>query len=99
MNVNYTTADGMEKKSRLLISGWWGVARKINYTFELLAALFWCIPAGLQYGLWPFAYFIFLMVLLVHRIFRDESKCLTKYGSGWADYCKIVPYRLIPGVF
>lgn len=82
-----------------MTSGWWGVARKINYTFELVAAFLWSVPAGFQYGVWPFLYFIFLVVLLVHRVYRDESKCRDKYGKDWIEYCKVVPYRLIPYVF
>jgi protein-S-isoprenylcysteine O-methyltransferase Ste14 len=95
----YLTADGKKKESKLLLSGWWGVARKINYTFELLAAFSWSASAGYQYGIWPFVYFIFLLGLLVHRIFRDEDKCKVKYGDGWNKYCSIVKYRLIPYVF
>lgn len=82
-----------------MVSGWWGIARKINYTFELVASLLWSASAGFQYGVWPYLYFIFLVLLLVHRVFRDESKCHVKYGKYWAQYCKIVPYRLIPFVF
>ena len=92
-------ADGTKKESQLLISGWWGIARKINYTFELLAAFCWCAPAGLKFSAWPFLYFLFLLGLLVHRIFRDEDKCKSKYGRGWTEYCKRVPFRLIPYVF
>merc|ERR1712224_929336 len=34
----------METKSgrKLLISGWWGLARKINYTGDWLMGLSWC---------------------------------------------------------
>ena len=35
----------------------------------------------------------------MHRIFRDEEKCRKKYKSYYAEYCKKVPYRLIPGIF
>ncbi|ODN02551.1 7-dehydrocholesterol reductase [Orchesella cincta] len=96
IEVSYKTADGQPRNSKLLISGWWGVARKINYTFELLAAFLWSVEAGFQYGVWPFLYFIFLTVLLIHRVFRDEEKCKTKYGRGWDTYCSKVPYRLLP---
>ncbi|CAL8074258.1 unnamed protein product [Orchesella dallaii] len=98
IEVSYKTADGQQKTSKLLISGWWGVARKINYTFELLAAFLWSVEAGLQYGVWPFLYFLFLTALLIHRVFRDEEKCKTKYGKGWDEYCAKVPYRLVPYV-
>ncbi|OXA58166.1 7-dehydrocholesterol reductase [Folsomia candida] len=99
LKVVYKTADGKQRESKLLLSGWWGVARKINYTFELLAAFLWSVPGGFVFGIWPFLYFAFLLALLVHRIYRDESKCLDKYGRGWNDYCLKVKYRLIPYVF
>lgn len=99
VKVTYTLANGAKKESQLLISGWWGIARKINYTFELAGAFFWCCSAGFQHGIWPFGYFLFLIGLLVHRIFRDEEKCKAKYGKGWDSYCKKVSYRLIPYVF
>lgn len=87
-----------KKPSNLLVSGSWGVARHLNYTFEILAAFFWCLP-GLGYGVWPFLYTIFLTGLLVHRVFRDEAKCADKYGPYWDEYCKMVRYRMIPFVF
>ncbi|KAG7162993.1 7-dehydrocholesterol reductase-like [Homarus americanus] len=97
IEAEYTSASG-PKRSKLLTSGCWGVARHLNYTFELLLALSWCLP-GLGYGFWPFLYVIFLTVLLVHRVFRDEDKCRDKYGASWDKYCREVPYRMIPWVF
>ncbi|KAK4301184.1 hypothetical protein Pmani_026653 [Petrolisthes manimaculis] len=97
VETKYTTNTGV-KRSKLLTSGFWGVARHLNYTFELTLALAWCLP-GLGYGILPFIYFIFLLILLVHRVFRDEEKCSAKYGDAWDKYCKEVPYRMIPGIF
>lgn len=97
IEAEYNTTAG-PKRSKLLTSGFWGVARHLNYTFELLLALTWCLP-GLGYSFWPFLYVIFLTVLLVHRVFRDEEKCRDKYGPTWDKYCREVPYRMIPWVF
>lgn len=66
--------------------------------FELAVAFSWSLP-GVHHGLAPFAYVIFLSVLLVHRTYRDEEKCKAKYGKGWEDYCAVVPYKMIPYVF
>ena len=93
--VKYTNHDGQVKRSKLMLSGFWGLARHMNYVFEILLASSWSLPA-LHYGVVPFAYVIFLIILLVHRTFRDEEKCSAKYGDGWEQYCKIVPYRFIP---
>jgi len=88
-----------EKPSELLISGCWGVSRHLNYVFELMAAFTWCLSASWGNDLWALLYFFFLVVLLVHRVFRDEEKCAAKYGPYWTQYCKLVPYRMIPYVF
>ena len=98
IKAHYLTPDGKEKSSLLLTSGMWGSSRHLNYVFELLLAFSWSLP-GLGLGIGPFFYFIFLTVLLVHRVFRDEEKCSAKYGKYYEQYCQAVPYRLIPGVF
>jgi 7-dehydrocholesterol reductase len=96
--VEYKNHDGKVRKSRLLLSGFWGLARHMNYVFEIMLAFSWSLPA-IHYGISPFFYVIFLIILLVHRTFRDEEKCSNKYGKGWETYCEKVPYRLIPGIF
>jgi len=98
LNVEYTAYNGMKKRSRLLTSGFWGIARHLNYVFEILLALSWSLPS-IHYGVVPFAYVIFLCGLLIHRTFRDEEKCSQKYNKHWDQYCQIVPYRMIPGIF
>ena len=44
-------------------------------------------------------YVIYFAILLIHRERRDESKCMRKYGKDWEEYKKIVPWRIIPGVY
>jgi len=96
--VEYKNHEGKIRKSRLMLSGFWGVARHMNYVFEIMLAFSWSLPA-IHYGMTPFYYVFFLIILLVHRTFRDEEKCSNKYGKGWENYCEKVPYRLIPGIF
>ena len=98
VQVEYTTSDGRKRKSRLMVSGFWGVSRHLNYVFELMLALSWSLPS-LGNGVSPFFYFWFLLILLVHRTFRDEEKCRAKYGEGWDQYCSQVQYRMIPFLF
>ena len=31
--------------------------------------------------------------------FRDDLKCSIKYGDYWKQYCKKVPYKIIPFIF
>ncbi|TPX52167.1 hypothetical protein CcCBS67573_g09925 [Chytriomyces confervae] len=84
--------------SRLLISGWWGIARHVNYTGDWLMALSWCLPTGFGSVL-PYFYAIYFGVLLWHREMRDEHKCKAKYGKDWDRYCQVVKYRFIPGIY
>lgn len=96
--ATYKTEDGMENKNLILLSGYWGVARHIHYIFEILAALFWTLPA-LFTSFLPYFYFFFLTALLLDRAYRQERRCKNKYGVYWAEYCEKVPYKLIPYVF
>ncbi|KAL6096232.1 lbr [Pungitius sinensis] len=82
----------------LLVSGWWGVVRHPNYLGDLLMALAWSLPCGFSHLL-PWYYMIYFVILLVHRDARDMSECRRKYGSAWDEYCRTVPYRIVPGVY
>lgn len=84
--------------SRLMISGWWGLARHVNYLGDWLMAWAWCLPTGFGSPI-PYFYVAYFAVLLVHRERRDEAKCKAKYGEDWDRYTKIVPYRIVPGVY
>jgi len=87
-----------QRGSRLLTSGWWGLARHINYLGDLMMALAWCLPCLFAAPL-PYFYFIYFTILLVHRERRDHHRCLEKYGSDWQLYCEKVPWRIVPGVY
>jgi 7-dehydrocholesterol reductase len=96
--AKYRTADGQVRENLLLVSGWWGVARHFHYLPEMGAAVAWTLPCGFAQGL-PWFYVVYLAILLVHRSFRDEVRCREKYGPYWQEYCKRVPYRIVPGLF
>ena len=85
-----------EGKRKLLTSGWWGVSRHINYVFEIGLSACWC---GVALKLPPLAYLAYIIILLVHRTFRDEEKCVKKYGELWKQYSKKVRYCMIPNIF
>lgn len=85
-------------EGKLLVSGFWGIARHINYTGDLLLALSFCLPCGYE-NVIPYFYFLYLLLLLIHRDMRDERRCAAKYGALWEEYCRRVPYRLIPYVY
>lgn len=94
----YSSADGQKHHSKLLISGFWGVARHLNYTGDLLGSLAYCLACGVSYLL-PYFYIVYMTILLVHRCIRDEHRCHNKYGKDWIRYSNAVPYRLLPGIF
>ena len=90
--------DGKIIKSKLLTSGFWGITRHMNYSFEILTSLMWSM-CGYEFGIIPFLYLFYIIILLVHRIYRDEEKCKKKYGKYWEKYCNIVKYRLVYGIY
>jgi Delta14-sterol reductase len=83
---------------RLLVSGFWGIGRKLNYTGEICIYLAWTIPAALASPvalLLPF----WLISLLVHRAARDDRRCRAKYGPLWEEYCRAARFRMIPFLY
>ncbi len=97
IHARYTTAEGVEKQSLLLASGWWGVSRHFHYVPEIAGAFFWTVPALFDNAL-PYFYVVFLTILLTDRAFRDEKRCAAKYGDYWRQYCERVRYRIVPGL-
>ena len=87
-----------QRGSLLLISGWWGIARHINYLGDLMMALAWCLPCLFEHTL-PYFYFIYFLILLWHRERRDHAYCLAKYGADWENYCRLVRWRIVPYVY
>lgn len=98
VRVKYRTKDGLEHNSILLCSGWWGYARHVNYLGDLVLSYSMCATCGIT-DILPWTYAIFMTILLIHRCWRDEARCSAKYGKGWADYCKQVPWVICPGVY
>lgn len=94
----YKSFDGTTHQSKLLVSGWWGIGRHMNYTGDLMLSSAYCLACGFGHLL-PYFYIIFMTILLVHRCHRDEDRCLNKYGAAWKEYCRRVPYRILPGFF
>jgi 7-dehydrocholesterol reductase len=97
VKAKYITGDGREQTSLLLASGWWGLSRHWHYIPEILASVFWsqCLVTG---SLMSWFYAIYLTLLLTDRAWRDDERCRGKYGKYWAEYCTLVPYKIIPGI-
>jgi len=82
---------------KLLADGWWGRMQHPNYLGDMLIGLGMSLPCGIQLG--GYFYPIYLTTLLIHRQMRDDKKCSEKYGTLWKEYCKDVPYKILPGVY
>jgi hypothetical protein len=87
-----------ERGTLLLVSGWWGAARHVNYLGDLMMGLAWCLLCGFDHLL-PYFYIIYFTILLVHRERRDHAGCAQRYGADWDAYCARVRYRILPGVY
>jgi protein-S-isoprenylcysteine O-methyltransferase Ste14 len=87
-----------ESGTLLLTSGWWGMARHLNYFGDLLMGLAWCLPTGFAHPITYF-YIVYFLILLIHRERRDHRMCLQRYGSDWEAYCRRVPWRIVPGLY
>jgi Delta14-sterol reductase len=83
---------------RLLVSGFWGLGRKLNYTGELLLYYAWSLPCGFASPV-PYLPALWLTVFFPHRARRDDRRCREKYGALWTAYCARVRWRMIPFVF
>ena len=83
---------------KLLVSGWWGIGRKLNYTGEIGVYISFALCAGLSH--WqPYLLPLSLFLLLTQRAARDDKKCRAKYGTLWEEYCRTAKFRMIPFIY
>jgi protein-S-isoprenylcysteine O-methyltransferase Ste14 len=87
-----------QRGTRLLVSGFWGMARHSNYLGDLMMGLAWCMTTGFAAPLTYF-YFIYFVSLLIHRERRDHDHCARKYGADWEKYTARVRWRILPFVY
>ncbi|KAF3910189.1 hypothetical protein ABW21_db0201210 [Orbilia brochopaga] len=84
--------------SKLLISGWWGISRHVNYLGDWIMGWSWCLPTG--FDTWVTYFYVgYFAVLLINRERRDDGHCRVKYGSDWDRYTSIVKSRIVPGIY
>lgn len=91
-----TISDG---NNSLLINGFWGVSRHINYLGEILMACAIALSVGYPLIIWGWLYPLYYLLLLLPRQFADDRRCTSKYGKLWTDYSKKVKYRIIPFLY
>lgn len=91
-----TITDGSKM---ILVNGWWGLSRHINYLGEILMATGIVLCTGHVLLPWPWLYPLYYVALLFPRQRDDDKRCSLKYGPLWDQYIKKVPYRIIPFVY
>lgn len=84
---------------RVLVSGFWGLSRHINYLGELLMATGLALSLGYLGALLPWLYPLYYVALLVPRQLDDDRRCALKYGALWNEYRRAVPYRIVPWIY
>ncbi len=89
----------VDGENRLLVSGFWGAARHVNYLGEVLMATGLTLSLGYPERIVPWLYPLYYVALLVSRQIDDDRRCRAKYGRLWDAYVAKVPWRIIPGVF
>ena len=82
--------------NRLLVNGFWGISRHVNYLGEILMATGIILCTGYPALIWPWLYPIYYVLLLFTRQHDDDGRCSAKYGELWHEYKKRVPWKIIP---
>jgi len=91
-----TISDG---NNLLLVNGFWGLSRHINYLGEILMSTGIILCTGYPALLWPWLYPLYYVVLLFPRQIDDDKRCILKYGELWNEYKQRVPYKIIPFIY
>ncbi len=83
---------------RLLVSGFWGIGRHLNYTGEI--CIYFCFAFTTGFTSWiPYILPMWLAGLLWHRSRRDERRCSAKYGELWSQYKRRARFAMIPFIY
>jgi protein-S-isoprenylcysteine O-methyltransferase Ste14 len=88
-----------DNNKSLLVNGFWGVSRHINYLGEILMASGIILCTGYPGLIWPWLYPLYYVMLLVFRQNDDNKRCALKYGDLWKTYKEKVPWRIIPFIY
>jgi delta14-sterol reductase len=91
-----TISDG---SNTLLVNGFWGMSRHINYLGEILMATGIVLATGYPALIWPWLYPIYYILLLFSRQSDDNKRCAKKYGTLWTDYTNRVRWKIIPFIY
>jgi protein-S-isoprenylcysteine O-methyltransferase Ste14 len=87
-----------QRGTPLLLSGFWGQARHMNYLGDWMIALSWGLLCGFG-SIIPYFYPLWFALLLLTRERRDDRWCAQKYGADWDRYREQVRWRIVPGIY
>ncbi|MEP6482751.1 MAG: hypothetical protein ABJA94_12175 [Rhodoglobus sp.] len=88
-----------DREHSLLVNGFWGASRHINYLGEIIQSVAIALSAG-YFGVWEvWLYPLYYVALLLSRQADDDTVCRAKYGPLWDEYTARVRYRIVPGVY
>ncbi len=83
----------------LLVNGFWGGSRHINYLGEIIQAVAIALATG-YFGVWEiWLYPLYYVALFLGRQADDDKVCRAKYGALWDEYTAKVKYKIVPGVY
>lgn len=86
-------------QGRVLVNGFWGLSRHVNYLGELMMATGLTFALG-HVDVWQtWLYPLYYVVLLFPRQLADDRRCEAKYGPLWKTYVARVKWRIIPFVY
>jgi protein-S-isoprenylcysteine O-methyltransferase Ste14 len=83
----------------VLSGGFWGLSRHINYLGEILMASGLALSLGYPLAITPWLYPLYYVALLLPRQADDDRRCAARYGELWDEYCRRVPWKIVPWVY
>jgi delta14-sterol reductase len=91
-----TVSDGSKS---LLVNGFWGLSRHVNYLGEVLMGTAIALSVGYPGVWWVWLYPLYYVLLFITRQIDDDKRCAAKYGDLWNQYKSKVKYRIIPFIY
>lgn len=83
----------------LLVNGFWGASRHINYLGEIIQATAIALASG-YLGIWMvWLYPVYYIGLMFSRQADDDKICRKKYGELWDQYKQKVKYKIVPFIY